>query len=154
MLEIILKILFVVFSSVAAGMIGFISYRIGNKDGLKVKEKEVKYHRETIAGLTNKLQVAERKIKSLQEEVDNNKLNPYVTKIEVSRPDVIELQTMKMVDDAQKRWMGDDADNLIKREMERDLIGKIIDHTEIYEEKDIVAMRTIYKARIRILKGR
>ena len=64
------------------------------------------------------------------------------------------MQTMKMVDDAQKRWMGDYADNLIKREMERDLIGKIIDHTEIYEEKDIVAMRTIYKARIRILKGR
>ena len=59
MLEIILKILFVVFSSVAAGMIGFVSYRIGNKDGLKLKEKEVKYHRETIAGLTNKLQVKE-----------------------------------------------------------------------------------------------
>ena len=40
MLEIILKILFVVFSSIAAGMIGFVSYRIGNKDGLKLKEYE------------------------------------------------------------------------------------------------------------------
>ena len=139
MLEIILKILFVVFSSVAAGMIGLISYRCGNKRA---------------EALSNKLQVAERKIKSLQEEVDNNKLNPCVTKIEVSRPNVIELKTCKMVDEAQKRWMGDDADNLIKKEMEKDLIGQILKHTEIYEEKDIVQMRTIYSAIIRILVGR
>lgn len=154
MIEIVLKILFVVLSSVAAGMIGFVSYRIGHKDGLKLKEKEIKSHKDTITELSTKLQVAEKKIKSLQEQLNEYTFRPPVTEIRVERPEVVELKTIKMVSENQKMWMGDDAEKLIKDEMEKDLIGQIMDRTNIYEEKDIVQMRTIYTATIRILVRR
>ena len=123
----------------------------------KIKEESTSTYRKMLD--MNK-QAYEDRIKTLSEANKRlkNQMEEYILRpnvIEVERPDIITLESCKMIDEKQKEFIGEDKVlDIVKREMATDFIDKIMKEIEIRTDNDIRSMREVYCSRIRIVKGR